>query len=142
MSPPGIGRHVPVGSHRACLPLFYHSTTSGSGFLAVLAVLATVSLGQRSSVGLEGRVNTSSSSRTRRLQLGCPDVWQKRHAQIPSPLFEAQKCPGPGTFAPEEHRLKRRPQAPSRAAWKSARRTRRPIPRQHCTNCSALFFWS
>src|SRR5205823_7661359 len=42
----------------------------------VLAVLATVSLGQRSSVGLEGRVNTSSSSRTRRLQLGCPDVWQ------------------------------------------------------------------
>src|SRR2546430_12192133 len=44
MSPPGIGRHVPVGSHRACLPLFYHSTTSGSGFLAVLAVLATVSL--------------------------------------------------------------------------------------------------
>src|SRR5438876_495790 len=61
MSPTGIGRHVPVGSHRACLPLFYHSTTSGSGFLAVLAVLATVSLGQRSSVGLEGRVNTSSS---------------------------------------------------------------------------------
>src|SRR6516225_4634790 len=57
--------------------LFYHSTGLGSGFLAAVATASPITdlesgLAQRLCAGLQGRVNTTSSSRTRRLSTWLP----------------------------------------------------------------------
>src|SRR5207245_3782739 len=79
IAPPGIDRHVPVCAHRAFLGLSYHSLVSGRGFLRARATvspttdLAPASRSARAQASsVAPVVNTSSTSKTRRLSTWLP----------------------------------------------------------------------
>src|SRR5258708_11815677 len=79
IAPPGVHRLVPVCAHRVFLRLSYHSTELGRGFLTARAIVNPVTdlaPASRSARAQASRVapvvNTSSTSKTRRLSTWLP----------------------------------------------------------------------
>src|SRR5260370_13265111 len=99
VAPPGIHRHVPVCSHRAFYHLSYHSLVLGRGFLMARATVSPITdlapashsaRAQASSVAPV--VNTSSTSKTRRLSTWLPGHVAKAPRTDPQRSSKLSTC--------------------------------------------------